>query len=75
MEIDYSNRKGEDVVRYAKVELFYDDESQGGYVNKSERLDLSELIHEGEVGHDSYRITIVEMTEEEIAALPEFDGF
>jgi hypothetical protein len=62
-------------MKYAKIELFYGNESQGGYIDRSGDINLSDLIDGLEVGEDSYHISIVEMTKEELDALPEFDGF
>jgi len=60
---------------FAKIELFYGDESQGGYIDRGGAISLTDLIDGLEPGNDHYRISVVEMTDEELAALPEFDGF
>lgn len=62
--------------KFVQIELFYGDESQGGYVERESRaISLADLIDGLEPGDDYYRVSVVEMTDEELAALPEFNGF
>ncbi len=61
--------------RFVKIESMYGDSSQGGYIDDPENISITDLIDGLETGDDSYRISVVEMTEKEQAELPEFVGF
>ena len=61
--------------KFTKIELFYGDNPQGGYIDQGRAISIVDLIDSLEPGNDYYRISVVEMTDEELAALPEFDGF
>ena len=61
--------------KFVKIELFYGDDLQGGYIDRGGGISLADLIDGLEPGEDYYRISVVEMTDEELAALPEFNGF
>lgn len=61
-------------MKYAKIELFYKNKRQSGYIENPEKISFSGLMDGLEPGDDSYRISVVEMTEEEYEALPEYLG-
>lgn len=56
-----------------KVELLIDGVSQGSYIEECKE-NLGDFGSDAEVG-DVYRVTVCDMTREEIDALPEFTGF
>ena len=59
----------------AKFLKIYNETAQGGYVQRfSEMGILLDELREGEVG-EKWTVSIVEMTEEEYQALPEFAGY
>lgn len=55
--------------KYLKIELMYGNQSQGSYV---EPINKPAFI---EVENDTYKISLMKMTEKEFKALPEFAGF
>lgn len=64
-------------MRYAQLELVFDGQSQGGYIGT-----LEEVVQEINIARDnpseldeSWKITFVEMTEDEFNDLPEFAGW
>lgn len=61
---------------FIKVELLYSGESQGSYIERPENIpDIMKHELEGLAEGDSYKLTKLEMTEEEFTSLPEFQGF
>ena len=62
-------------MRFIKIELMYKDKVQGSYIEKFGNVSISALTDGMEPGSDSYRISVVEMEEEEFYELPEFTGF
>ena len=61
--------------QFIKVELMCGDRALGSYIDRPKNVNIMDLFDGMRPGEDSYRISVVEMTEEELAALPEFDGF
>ena len=59
---------------YMKVELLYSGQSQGSYISELSKLEM-ESECEGLAVGDAFLLTKVEMTEEELNAMPEFMGF
>ena len=55
--------------KYLKIELMYGDQSQGSYLEPADRPAFIE------VENDTYKISLVKMTEKEFKALSEFTGF
>lgn len=62
-------------MRFVKVELMYRDKPQGSYINKINEMSLTDLLDGMEPGTDSYKVSVVEMSEAEHEKLPEFMGF
>ena len=60
--------------RYIKVELFNQEQSMGSYI--CEPPQAFDGIYPAELDEgDSYKLTSVMMTQEELDALPEFTGW
>ena len=65
-----------DKKEFIKVELLYDGQSQGSYIERPETIpDIIKYELEGIAEGDSFKLTKVEMTEQEFSDLPEFTGF
>jgi len=64
-----------DIMRYIKIEAYWKNWPQGSYIDKIENISLADLIDGLAPGDDSYRISVVVMSEEAFKALPEFTGF
>lgn len=62
--------------KYIKVQIASNGKAEpgGGYIDPAGRISLDDLFDGSEYG-DQYILTLVEMTEEEHKALPEFTGF
>ena len=62
-------------MKFAKISLLYKGESQGSYIENL-NVDLDAILGGSEPGAgESYLIECVEMTQEEVDALPEFMGW
>jgi len=59
---------------FIEVQLFYGDQSQGSYISEVSQLEMISECENLAVG-DSFKLTKIEMTQEEKDALPEFQGF
>jgi hypothetical protein len=58
--------------KYLKI---YNETAQGGYTTSlSEAISIVDEFREGEVG-EKWNVTVIEMSEEEYEALPEFEGY
>lgn len=62
-------------MRFVKIELMYNDKKQGSYIDKINNVTIADLVDGMEPGSDSYRLSIVEMSDTEFEKLPEFMGF
>lgn len=62
-------------MQFVKVELMYHDKKQGSYIDRIENIHPIDFMDGMEPGSDSYRLSIVEMSETEFEKLPEFMGF
>ena len=59
--------------RYVKVKSVA---QRSPYIDEGKNINLLDLLDGSDSGKDEgYLVSIVEMTEEEFKALPEFDGF
>ena len=61
---------------YVKIERFCGDQFEGSYIDPLKRFDGYALFDGAEPDEDeSYRLSLLKMSEEEFEALPEFNGF
>lgn len=64
-------------MRYAKIELLFGEQSQGGYIGTLENVvEELKMARDNPGGlEENWRITFVNMDEEEFGNLPEFMGW
>lgn len=62
-------------MRFIKIASMYKNKEQGSYIDKIDNINITDLIDGMELGEDSYKISVVEMSETEFEKLPEFTGF
>lgn len=59
---------------FIKIQLMENGKSAGSYIERSERVDVADLF-DGAAPGEQYLLTLIEMSEQDYAALPEFMGF